>query len=354
MSPADELVRREIAARGPIPFSEFMALALYHPEQGYYSRVEPGQDYYTSADVHPMFAEILGRFLLWEWDRNFRDEDEFAVVEPGCGRGRLARALLDWAAESVPSFYRKLRYVGIETSVLRRSASAEANAAHRERAEFRPDFDFADGSLRGAVLSNEFFDALPFRRVRNDGGRLREIFVDADLKEIELDPAPETRDYFRWLGQKPAEGCKGEAHLACREWMRRIGRSLAPGSAVVTVDYGYLAGELYADLRPEGTALCHFRHGTNREFYRRVGEQDITAHVNFTALIEEGKAWKLKPQPLQTQSSFLLDHGLGSLVESVNKAADPRERLKASAAARSLIHPEGMGGTFKVLVQRKD
>jgi SAM-dependent MidA family methyltransferase len=350
---AEAFIRKEIETRGPLPFSRFMELALYHPEHGYYSKVSPLQDYYTSADVHPLFAKILAGFILKEWRERFPGEPEVTIIELGCGWGKLAKGILDAIAEQDPGRYAKTRYIGVETSALRRKNCESENAGHGDRAVFRPSFDFPDGSVRGFVLSNEFFDALPVGRVRNEaGGELREIFVGKDFKEVLQKPSPSTAEYLDWLGRTPQPGCEGETHASSREWMRKISRSLHTGT-ILTIDYGHEAEELYAPIRPQGTLLCHFRHQSRRDFYGSVGEQDLTAHVNFTALTKEGRAWGMEPSPLQTQSAFLLEHGTEQMLSAVNAAKDPKERLRASSAAKSLIHPEGMGGTFKVLVQRK-
>ena len=134
--------------------------------------------------------------------------------------------------------------------------------------------------------------------------------------------------------------------------MARLAGSLDSGT-IMSVDYGLHAEELYSDLRPEGTALCHFRHSTNREFYKNLGLQDITCHVNFTALVNEGKAGGLNSAPVTTQTRFLLDNGMEESLAAVQSTVDERSRLKTTSAIKTLIHPEGMGGTFKVLIQRK-
>lgn len=350
--PLEPLIRKTIREKGPVSFAEFMALALYHPQYGYYSSVEPQQDYYTSVDVHSLFGEIIARFIAKEWRERFKPGQPFHVVELGCGWGKLARQTLTWLSREAPDCWDVLAYTGVETSAKRRKACADETAGMEQKARFVPEFDFPDTSLNGVVFSNEFFDALPFHRVIHENGQLKELLVGENLSEIAAEPSKEVTDYFEWLGEKPAEGCKGEAHVLCRDWMKKIGRALN-GGTVLTVDYGHEAPELFSDARPEGTALCHYRHQTHREFYARAGEQDLTAHVNFTTLSKEGLAWGLQPEKLSTQSQFCLEHGLVEMVKGMKSITDARAQLKASSAIKSLIHPEGMGGTFKILVQRK-
>ncbi len=353
MSAIRSFLREEIQKSGPMSFSRFMEAALYHPDWGYYSQREKTEDYYTSVDVHPLFAELLALYLKRQWKEMFSGK-KFQVIELGAGSGALAGKILD-ACGKDPDFYGCIRYTAVETSALRREAARAVTSRH-PAFQILPDFDFSNGSIEGVILSNEFFDALPVNRVAMKDSALAEIFLDADLdanlKERLMDPSSETREYFDWLRVRPAEGCRAEAHPAARRWMEKIAAALKRGLAL-SIDYGLTAPELYSEMRPEGTLLCHYRHQTNRDFYDRIGAQDLTAHVNFTALIKAGEEQGLRLKSLQTQSRFFLDNGIEEMANAVNRETDPKARFKASAALKSLIHPEGMGGTFKVLVQEK-
>jgi len=329
-----------------------MEMALYYPELGYYRRSAPMDDFYTSADVNPIFGKILARFIYDEWKNGLKTEENFSIVELGAGWGKLASDIIEWLSANAPDCFNKLKYTCVESSGLRRKKCSELNAKFGNKVEIRQDFGFAERSISGIVLSNEFFDAIPFDRVVKQNGRLREVFIDDTLKEITLTPSKDISEYFDWLGHEPPEGCRGEAHPPLRSWMRKIAKALRKGT-ILSVDYGYVSQELYSDIRPEGTALCHFRHETNREFYKNIGLQDITAHINFTTLVKEAKTWGMESSPLRTQSEFLIDNGLAEMLDAIRSEIDPRKNLKASSAVKSLIHPEGMGGVFKVLVQRK-
>ncbi len=343
------LIGEEIEAKGPMDVARFMELALYHPDWGYYSCREKTFDYYTNVDVHPVYAELLAHYFHNRWKQKFPGQ-KIRLIELGAGSGVLARKILD-ACRKYPDFYHSLTYVAVETSARRREAAAALSDVH-PAFRIQAEFDFPEASIEGFVFSNEFFDALPVRRVAVQGGKLKEIFLNPSLKESWLDPSAEAARYFEWLGVPPAEGCKAEAHPAARAWMERIGRSIKSG-LVITIDYGLSALELYSELRSEGTLLAHFRHAANRDFYSRIGEQDLTSHANFTALIRAGEEQGLRQRSFQTQSDFLLENGAGEMAEAVRRETDPIAQFKASAAVKSLIHPEGMGGTFKVLVQEK-
>lgn len=345
-------IEQKIEVQGSIPFSEFMEIVLYHPEWGYYSTRKETEDYYTSADVHPVFSRILARYCIGEWERNHKNQKTFTLMELGAGTGKLAEPILQTIQEESPDCYQALHYVGIEISPARRSAWNQLALRHAGKVQIRKKFDYPEYSIRGIIFSNEFFDALPFRRVIRQNDRIREIRIGRSFLEITSEPPFEIRDYFRWLGSVPSNDCMGEASLESRRWIRKIGCALARGT-ILTIDYGHTAKELYSSFRTEGTAICHWRQEANRSFYERLGSQDITAHVNFTTLCKEGEAWGLRAHSLKTQTQFLMENGLETLIESVRFAGSPKEKLRTSAAIQGLIHPGGMGEVFKILIQEK-
>lgn len=346
-----KIILQRIEKKGPISFADFMDLALYHPECGYYQK-SASDDYYTSAEVHSIFAELLAHFFYQQWKNHFKKEKEFHLVELGCGDGKLAQRILLWFALRAPDLFSKLRYTGIEKSQARKREAEKILQNWREKIEIHENFSFSDNFINGIVFSNEFFDALPFHRVTMKSGKLKEIFVAGNFEEVFRKPRPEVQKYFEWLKIFPQEETLAEAHPLLRDWMRKIAKSLRRGM-VLTIDYGFEAEELYSEIRREGTALCHFQHQTNRNFYENIGSQDITAHVNFTALLKEAEGWGLRSLPLQTQSQFLLENGLEEMLKAMQKEKTAKEQIKLSSAIKSLIHPEGMGSTFKVLLQLK-
>lgn len=348
-----EIIKQHIRKKGePVPFSEFMELALYHPTLGYYSKTEFSDDYYTSPEVHPIFGGILARFFIRQWEDHFQNEKTFFIVELGPGSGRLAEQIIQSISAQSQDCYQKIKYFCVETSPARRLKLDQVKSKFPDRIEIYAELGAIPKKIKGIIFSNEFFDALPFDRITKSGGMVREIFVDDSLCEVLRSPSSATREYLNWLGIEPPEGCVAETHLQSRNWMRTIVSILDQG-VILTIDYGHEAGELYSEIRPEGTALCHFHHQTSRNFYDHIGEQDITAHVNFSVLEKAGLALGFQSSPLKTQSEFLLENGLDEIVRTMQSVSDPRSRLKTSSAIKSLIHPEGMGGTFKALVQAK-
>jgi len=357
-TPLQRELARQIAASGPIPFAEFMRQCLYHPVLGYYSKAEPARlaDFYTSVDVHPIFARLLARQVAEMWELSGRPA-EFMVVEAAAGTGRLAGQFLDFAARALPEFYAALRYVAVETSDARRAAHAGAMTAHGSPGRFISSGELPAEIPSGCLLSNELFDAMPVHRVAREQGELREVYVAADglaLRE-ESGPlsTPEIAEFFREQGVTLREGQQAEATLAGCRWLAEAGGRLGRGF-VLTVDYGHEAAELYNERHERGTALAYAQHTVSEDLLRSPGEQDLTAHVNFTALDRWGERCGLQRTGAVTQLEFLMAMGRGNeFADLYEPGASEIEKLRARLLLKTLIHPEGMGETFRVFVQHK-
>jgi SAM-dependent MidA family methyltransferase len=354
---ARELAAR-IAANGPITFAEYMEACLYHPEHGYYSRAERARfaDYYTSVDVHPIFGRLLARQLEQMW-RILDRPPEFAVVESGAGVGRLASHILDFAASHLPDFYAALRYVAVERSAARRAAHATTLAAHFAAGRAESSAELPAKISAGCILSNEMFDAMPVHRVVQQKGELREIYVGADggqlIENVGAISGPGIAEYFARQGITLQEGQHAEANLAACDWISAAAGRLERGY-FLTVDYGYPARELYNPRRTQGTLLCYSDHRVGENYYYLPGEQDLTAHVNFTALEFWGRDAGLEPLGLIPQSRFLVSLGRGNeFADLYDPGQTETERVKAQLQLSSLIHPEGMGETFQLFIQQK-
>ncbi len=354
---ARELLQR-IRAQGRMPFAEFMRQCLYHPTWGYYSRAEAERfaDFYTSVDVHPIFARLLARQLAEMWDRLGRPR-EFWAVEAAAGTGRLAAQLLDFAARELHEFYGALRYVAVETSAARRAVHSSALAPHISAG--RAD-SLAELPLEipcGCIFSNELLDALPVHRVAIKRGEWREVYVAADGETLreELGPlsTPEIETFFHEQGVTLREGQQAEAGLDACRWLADAGARLGRGF-VLTVDYGHHAAELYGERHHRGTLLAYANHTVSEDFLRAPGEQDLTAHVNFTALEQWGRRSGLQPAGCVTQLEFLVALGRGNeFADLCEPRASEVEKIRGRLLLKTLIHPEGMGETFRVFIQHK-
>lgn len=352
-------LRERIAASGGLPFAEFMAACLYHPQYGYYmtprERIGKAGDFFTSSSVHAMFGRLIARQLVQM--AGLLAGDVFQIVEQGAGEGHLALDILDALANEAPDLYARLTYVLIEVGPASRARQARTLAAHAAKVTWCAADEWRIES--GCFLSNELVDAFPVHVVEKQGGELREVFVingaDGAFGEELRDPStPFLAEHFRWLGSGPVEGNRAEANLAAPVWMREVGGRIDRGF-VITIDYGYPAAELYALHRRTGTLLCYRQHQADDDPYTAVGEKDITTHVDFTALQQAGEEAGLVTLWFGEQYRFLL--GLGffeELLRLQEQCTDEREARALRLTLKNLILPEqGMGETFKILVQGK-
>ncbi len=353
----------QIEKGGPLPFSQFMEWCLYHPEYGYYQSkaitIGKQGDYYTSPSVSPLFGHLIGKQLFQMAE--ILGEKNFDVVEMGGGRGFLCEDILDWAKESSPAFYQRLRYHLIETSSLFLKEQRERLfEKEREGRVFWIDPNkFAEGKvqIQGCFLSNELVDAFPVHRVILDQGKLKEIYVTHQNGQFEEQwgelSDPRISSYFQSMGIALQEGQKADVNLLALEWMESVARCLQRGF-VLTIDYGYLADEIHGPGRREGTLLCYYQHQTSENPFERLGEQDISSHVNFTSLVRKGEEVGLRFTGLVPQYRFLIGLGILDQMEALGKELSELDGLKLRLSLKNLIEPEmGMGEVFKVLVQHK-
>jgi SAM-dependent MidA family methyltransferase len=353
----------QIEKRGSIPFSQFMEWCLYHPECGYYRSERMGigrdGDFYTSPCVHPLFGGLIAKQLSQMSEQ--LGGKTFDVVEQGGDRGFLCEDVLQWAKKNSPVFYQRLRYHLIETSPYLLKEQKERLVVHERGGKvfwMDPEvFEKGKSVIEGCFLSNELVDAFPVHRVIFDQGNLKEIYVTQDhghLKEERGDLSDQRIiSYFQSMGITLQEGQRAEVNLKALDWMEEVARCLKKGF-VLTIDYGYLAKEVYDPHRREGTLLCYTQRHISDNPYERLGEQDITSHVNFTSLIQKGEEVGLRFTGLVPQYQFLIALGLLQEMESQEREMSEVDALKFRLSLKHLIEPEiGMGEVFKVLIQHK-
>jgi SAM-dependent MidA family methyltransferase len=358
VTPLAELLADRIRRFGAITFADYMRECLYHPVHGYYSKAESKRfaDYYTSVDVHLIFARLLARQFAEMWECLGRPE-EFALVEAGAGVGRFAAQVLDFCEAKLTAFYEALKYVAVERSAARREQAATRSKRHAEAGHFTASAEVPAHISTGCLFSNELLDALPVHRVVMDGGAMKEIFVTLHDGRFAGVLAPLSTcaiyEYFATQNIVLREGQHAEACLEACDWISEIGRRLARGY-VLTIDYGHAAAELYDERHVRGTLLAYQNHRASEGFYASPGEQDLTAHVNFTALESWGKRAGLDTAGCASQTAFLLALGQGNeFADLYEEGQTEAERTKARLQLKTLIYPEGMGERFQVLVQRK-
>lgn len=349
--PAVELKKR-ISAKGPVTFAEFMEVALYWPDGGYYTADGPrwgGKgDYVTSIDLSPAFSRTIAKEVERMW-ASLGSPDSFELVEAGAGRGWLTKGILASLEEISPELYGIIKARLIEVNPYLRQPPEKNISWHGSLSEVSV-VPFC------CVISNELIDSFPVHRVIFEGGVLKEVYTALDGQAfVDVIGPPSTgrlQEYFDALGIKLSEGQRAEVNLKAGEWIEEAAGVFEAGY-IVTIDYGLPARELYSPERA-GTLLCHQRHKINDDPYRNIGSQDITTHADFTNLVEAGRKAGLELTGFTTQKNFLIGAGiLDDLKETGELGPGNVEKVVSNRAISELIMPGGMGDTFKVLVQHR-
>jgi SAM-dependent MidA family methyltransferase len=411
------IIEQEIREHGPIPFSRYTELCLYHPELGYYSRnaeqFGKAGDFYTSSDLHAVFGRLLARQFEEIW-RALGSPAEVEILELGPGRGLFAQDVLAWSEKKFPGFFHALHYSLAEQSpklrdrirgVLEKflesgkASSVSENAAEQHiHQRLKPWFSDTSGGTAEAVPSrntsprpeatgfyasteqtregttsvvpanamderalapdtpvivfaNEFFDALPVE-ILSQQGALRVSTRDGRFVETWIAPSAEELEFIDRHGIHPEPGERIEVPLVAYRHMANLAASLRTG-VILAIDYGYTRQEQLAG-RHRGTLMAYRQHSATPNPHEAPGEQDLTAHVNFTALSAAAEENGMQAQPLLTQSQFLMGIGESNQFADVFEDCRPaQERAKVALQLKHLVTPAGMGESFQVLVATK-
>ncbi|HEY1662765.1 MAG TPA: SAM-dependent methyltransferase [Verrucomicrobiae bacterium] len=361
MKMLEEIIRGEIASQGVMPFARFMELALYSPGTGYYERKKnPGRqgDFYTSVSVGELFGQLLA-FQFSEWLEELRSASlKIQIVEAGAHDGRLARDILSWIQQHRPETFARLEYCLVEPSPTRREWQRETLKDFIPNARWISQLDAStQQSFEGIIFSNELLDAFPVHRlgwdakagnwfewgVGLDGGNLVHARMEHAVPSALRPQAPPELlavlpDHFT-IEISPAAG----------QWWRDAAGGLRRGKLVV-VDYGLAEDELFLPSRKNGTLRAYSRHHHAADVLANAGEQDLTAHVNFSALQTIGESCGLATESFATQSQFLT-----RILEKTTKSQAPFGEWTPARARQfqTLTHPEHLGRAFRVLVQSR-
>ena len=347
-----EQIRAEIRASGPLTFARFMEIALYDPEHGYYRSAteRPGRtgDFLTAPETHPIFGAAVGRRLAAVWAELDRP-DPFVLREYGAGSGTLAATILDGLRADASELIDAIVYEPVEINAHRRAGIADRLVPLGAR--IRP------GSRRmtGVVLANEFLDALPVHRVEQRAGRLLERHVEWDdgsgrLRELALEPStPALAERLARDGVALADGQVGEICLGLEPWLAGLGADLERG-LVIVIDYGHRAPALYDPGRVSGSLRAYAGQRAHADPFIAIGRQDLTAHVDLTALQAIAGDHGLQLVGDQSQAEFLVACGLEELVDRIrsNPATTMEEWLAVRSAIGRLLDPGALGG-FRVV-----
>jgi SAM-dependent MidA family methyltransferase len=352
-----------------------MQLALYHPDYGYYATNQSGQgiqsDFLTSAHLGSDFGELLAEQFAQLWQLLDRPHP-FTLVEMGAGQGLLVQDVLRYLHRHHFECFAALTYLVVEQSpalVAAQQQRFQRLVQSGGRLKWCTWQEIPSDSIAGCFFSNELVDAFPVHRVAIANQQLQEIYIGLGPDSTSDYPfverlgelsTPQLSQYFDLVGvqlspDRYPEGYQTEVNLAALDWMATVADRLQQGY-VLSIDYGYPAERYYSPRRSQGTLQCYFQHAHHSDPYRAVGRQDITAHVDFTALERQGEKCGLETLGWSPQTMFLMALGLGDRIAALSYA-DPDqplpEILRRREALHALMDPMGLGN-FGVLVQGKN
>nr|WP_290224998.1 class I SAM-dependent methyltransferase [Trichocoleus desertorum] len=364
-----------------ITFADYMDLALYHPQQGYYSTravtIGAQGDFFTSPHLGSDFGELLAEQFVDMW-RSLGQPSPFTLLEMGAGQGILATDILQYLQQQYPDFFQVIDYVIVERSPTLRLQQQQRLRSHKPLVDSSPIRwctweEIPVDSIVGCCFSNELVDAFPIHQVVLTEGELREVYVSLGsspsapetmqfTEQLGELSTPELKEYFEWVGipllsGNYPEGYRTEVNLAALDWLKTVADRLQRGY-LLTIDYGYPATRYYSPVRSEGTLQCYYQHRYHNNPYLYVGYQDITAHVDFTALERQGDRCGLQLVGLIQQGLFLMALGLGDRIAALSQTdlSQPGQSLQTLLSRREALHalasPMGLGN-FNVLIQSK-
>ena len=354
MKPEAE-IRDHIGRHGQITFAEFMEVALYHPDGGYYSDARAFRatgDYYTSPAAHPAFGALIAIQLQHMWEVLGRPA-HFHAVELGAGSGLLARDVVRYAASMPGLFPQSLTYVAVD-----RHTSCRESPIAQPMLQYLVSTDVPLRDVVGCFISNELVDSFPVHRFRIECGAVKEVYVGLDegggFVDVLGEPStPLIVQRLENLDFDLIEGFRGEVNLGISPWITSVSGALQRGF-VITIDYGHEATDLYSRQRAQGTILTYANHTWGGSPYHHPGGQDITAQVDFSNIDSECSSVGLNSLGLRTQTQYLRGLGLTAMLANLRvKPLVQRERNANMMGMRELVDPDGLG-RFKVLVHERD
>ncbi len=352
--------------KSQLTFAEYMDLVLYHTQYGYYSSGAVGigaeGDFFTAVSLGTDFGELLAIQLFQMW-QNLDCPSNFSLVEMGAGNGDLAKDILNYLSKKYPEFIEVVNYIIIEkSSSLRERQQQKLTDFHEVNLTWKSWHEILDHQLVGCCFSNELVDAFPVHQIVIHDRSLQEVFVTEQAgKIIEQYDEISTNNLQKYfdlieieiMQQDYPQDYRTEVNLMALDWLETIAQKLHKGY-VLTIDYGYQAAKYYHPQRSQGTLKCYYQHRHHNNPYVNLGQQDITTHVDFTALENQGKKLALETVGFTKQAIFLMALGLGDrLQELATGKYNIQEIFHRRDALHQLINPNGLGG-FGVLIQGKN
>jgi SAM-dependent MidA family methyltransferase len=353
MNLLEQKIREKIKKEGPIAFEKFMEMALYEPALGYYasSSTEIGKagDFYTSQHVHQIFGAMIGRQIEEIW-RIMGATSEFFIIEPGAGRGYMCKDILNYLRKR--DIIKAFTYFIIETNPSLQKKQKELLSDFSDKVNWVRSPDEIT-KVNGCVLSNELLDSFPVHLIVMEE-QLKQIYVgieNNEFKEIAGVPVIDAlMDYIKEFSIDLPKGYRTEINLKIKEWIMALNKVLSEGF-ILTIDYGYPAHIYYSEERNRGTLLCYYKHQMNENPYENIGEQDITAHVNFSSVKKWGEEFGFKTIGFCQQGTYLVSLGIDEMIQELFN--NSHDYLFEIARIKRLILPGTIGETHKVMIQYK-
>lgn len=346
------ILRDRIEREGPVSFADFMATALYHPDLGYYARetrqVGREGDFFTSVSVGPLFGELLARRFLKEWE-SAGSPGRWRILECGAHDGTLAADVLDALSRLAPAAFSALEYVIPEPLPRLQAAQRETLARFERAIRFVTGLGaLAEDPLPGVAFGNELLDALPFHVVEWRNGRWHECRVANHDGEFSWDTASGVSDpaliaILTKLGDSFPENYRTEIRTNLRAFLAPLTRCLSSG-VMIWPDYGFARPEFYHPDRTKGTLRTFSRHRAAEDPLSAVGEIDITAHVDFTAVAETAVSLGMQPTGFRNQGAWLTEAARDWLLSQ-----EGNPDAGALRQFQTLTHPAHLGGSFHVI-----
>jgi SAM-dependent MidA family methyltransferase len=354
-------IEEEIRQRGAISFASFMESALYASGLGYYEQnreIGRDGDFFTSVSVGPLFGQLLA-FQFAQWMDKDVPECDILLIEAGPHNGALAADILDWISRYRPDLFERVEYCLLDGSPARRGWQEEKLRPWLPKVSWVPGLQALSGKeITGIIFSNEFLDALPVHLLAWNAARQlwQEGFVVMRNESFALEWQSPSLELGPHLPEVPSalksvlpEGFRVEICPASVAWWRCAASRLRRGK-LMAIDYGLLAEERLQPERAKGTLRAFVRHHVAGDVLSQPGEQDLTAHVNFSALIDAGQAAGLRTTHFVRQSKFLTE--ILAQARSEPDAFAPWDERR-TRQFQTLTHPEHLGHKFRVLVQTR-
>jgi SAM-dependent MidA family methyltransferase len=350
-----------------ITFAEYMELVLYHHQYGYYSSgmAEMGSkgDYFTSVSLGQDFGELLASQFVEMW-QILDYPVPFTLVEMGAGNGKLAVDICNYLQAHHPDFIKVIEYIIVEEArglIQRQQKICQESLSSEIKIRWQSWQEITKNHIVGCCFSNGLIDAFPVHQIRIDNDNLQEIYltnIENKFQEISAEISTQKlKEYFKLVeidleNKDYPENYRTEVNLAALNWLQTVANKLEKGY-LLTIDYGYSANKYYHPQRSQGTLQCYYQHRRHNNPYINLGYQDITSHVDFTALERKGKLLGLEKIEFIQQGIFLMALGLGDRLNELSSGKfDFLKIMQRRDALHQLIDPTGLGG-FGVLLQGK-